>query len=143
MDLIAGIKASVAAGQSSFTPEVGAGLLVGVRLAFVTSMGPGPDGTPAVTLQYEDGAVETMSLEGLREYALARVDWRPKGNTSAAFLDTVWAVAGARSIPMDMRAAYVARAVSRAVSRARTDEDTAQGRAWLAALLRGVEPSRV
>lgn len=140
MDLVAGIKANVAASQDAFTPVVGEGLLVGVRLAFVVGYAPNAS-APAqsvVTLEYDDGTREALALSDLRGYALARVEWRPKGNASPAFLDMVWSVAGVRSIAAPVRAAYVARAASRAP----TEGDASTVRGWLAALLRGLEPVR-
>ena len=141
MDLIAGLKANIAAGQDAFVPTVGEGLLVGVRLAFVVGYVPSANDPPAsvVTLEYDDGTREALPLSDLRGYALARVEWRPKGNVSPVFLDMVWSVAGVRPIPAPIRAAYVARAVSRAP----TQDDSTTARGWLAALLRGLEPARV
>lgn len=132
-DVRASILDDVRESQAAFTPAVGDSLLVGVRLCFVVAV----DGD-AVQLDTDDGQRETWTVADLRGRALTRVGWRAPGAKSLSPVDVAWEVAGARSLPASLRAAYV----SRWIDRTTTPEDAATLRGWLAALLRGAQPVR-
>ena len=132
-DVRTSILDDVRESQASFTPTVGDSLLVGVRLCFVIAVNG-----DAVQLDTDDGQREAWTVSDLRSRALTRVGWRAPGARSMSPVDVAWEVAGARSLPASLRAAYV----SRWIDRAKTPEDAAMLRGWMATLLRGAQPVR-
>lgn len=134
MDLRTAIEASVREKQADFVPKAGDSLMVGARLCFVVAV----DGE-RVTLDTDDGQREAWTLADLRGRSIARVDWRAPASRSMTALESAWEVAGARSIPASIRAAYVARWAERAQS----PSDAATLRAWVSALVQGQQPVRV
>lgn len=132
-DLRASILDDVRESQADFTPQVGDSLLVGVRLCFVVAVAG-----DVVTLDTDDGERMDWMLADLRGRALTRIGWRLQSARSMSPVEVAWEVAGARSLPASVRAAYV----SRWVDRAKTPEDAATLRGWLAVLLRGGQPVR-
>lgn len=133
MDVRTSILDDVRESQADFTPEIGDSLLVGARLCFVVAASG--DG---VTLDTDDGQREVWTVADLRGRALTIAGWRAPGARSLSPVDVAWEVAGARSLPASVRAAYV----SRVLGRVYAPDDVSTLRGWIAALLRGAQPVR-
>lgn len=133
MDLRTAVMASVAASQSAFVPQAGDAFILGARLCFVASVSG-----ESVELDTDDGQRETWTVAELRGRSISPVTWRAPSARSMTPADVAWEVAGTRTIPAGIRAAYVLRWADRATD----DAQKAQMLAWASALLRGGEPVR-